>query len=286
MYLLFSLRAPKDVADALEEEFYATQNLAWETEETDKEVIFRFYFPLNLKPIDQDRLYLLEKIAAPFPGVFPEYTLIKRENWEVIWKYHFKPLKIGKRFWILPTWEEFHPQEETIPVYIDPGQAFGTGHHPTTQLMLENLETYLEKICENESQPRILDMGCGSGILSIAGAKLCPKAEVWAVDIDELALEVTQKNAEANGVSDKIRILKEVATSDFHLILANIGFKELKNLAGLFKKTLHPAKGILILSGVLKEDLPELEEYYRNVGFKRLKREFLKGWSLIVFKAP
>lgn len=284
MYLLFSLRTPHNLASLLEEEFYFNQNLSWETEETDNEIIFKFYFPFNLKSKDQEVLTWLENLSARYQEVIPEYTLVKREDWEVIWKYHFKPLRAGRRLWVLPTWEEFSPQEEAIPIYIDPGQAFGTGHHPTTQLMLENLEVFLEKICEEESAPFVLDMGCGSGILSIAVAKLCPKASILAIDIDELALEATQKNAEVNQVLENIKIQKEISPSEhsgFHLIMANIGFRELKTLATLFREILHPQKGILLLSGVLKEDLPELERYYKVLGFRKIKSELSKGWALV-----
>ncbi len=287
MYLLFSLKTPPDLAPLLEEEFYIQPKLSWETEETENEIIFKFYFPFNLKPEDQEVLSWLEKLSARYQELIPEYTLVKKENWEVIWKYHFKPLKVGKRLWVLPTWEEITLQEGEIPIYIDPGQAFGTGHHPTTQLMLENLEAYVEKICEEESAPRVLDMGCGSGILSIAVAKLCPRASILAVDIDELALEATLKNAEVNQVLENIKILKKITPSEssgFHLILANIGFRELKNLAPLFREILHPQKGILLLSGILKEDLPELEKYYKSLGFRRIKSECLKGWALTSLK--
>lgn len=287
MYLLLTLKVPRELAEFFEEEFYGYDGLSWETVEFEEEVHFKFYFPLSLKPEDEKKLDFLEKLAAKFKKVVPQYTLIKRENWEEIWKYHFKPLKLGKKLLILPPWQEFSSEEGLVPVFIDPGQAFGTGHHPTTRLMLENLEIFLEEICDIENEPYILDMGCGSGILSIAAALLCPKAKVFAVDIDELALEATQKNVEFNKVSSQIIILKELPQErelKFHLILSNIGLKELKNLAPLFKEKSLPEKTLLLLSGILREDLRELEKFYFSLGFKRIKTQFKKEWAFLALK--
>ncbi len=287
MYILLTLKVSKDLAETLEEEFYGYNGLSWETEEFEEEVHFKFYFSITFKPEDEKKLEFLEKLAAKFEKVIPQYSLLKRENWEEIWKYHFKPLRIGKKLLILPPWEEVSPEEDLVPVYIDPGQAFGTGHHPTTRLMLENLEFFLEEICNIENEPYVLDMGCGSGILSIAAALLCPKAKIYAVDIDELALEATQKNADLNKVSSQIFIMKEIPHDNslkFHLILSNIGFRELKKLAPFFKERGLSGKTILLLSGILREDLRELEKFYLSFGFKRIKTQFQKEWAFLSLK--
>ncbi|MCS7199448.1 MAG: 50S ribosomal protein L11 methyltransferase [Caldimicrobium sp.] len=288
MYILLTIRAPKTLAETLEEEFYLVNKLSWETEEKGEETLFKFYFPLNLKEEDQKILSLLEKISAQFLEVRIEYQLIERENWEVIWKAHFKPLRVGQKLLILPPWESPIAEEELITIYIDPGQAFGTGHHATTQLMLENLEFYLEDICQAICEPRVLDLGCGTGILAIAAAKLCPKAKIVAVDVDELALEATKKNATLNQVFSQIEIKSRLSKEEvkFHLILANIGFRELKALLPTFLEISIPGESILLLSGILKEDLPELEQYYLNQGFVRLKRQFSKEWAILLLKAP
>lgn len=287
MYLLLIFRVPRDLADTLEEEFYGFNNLSWETEEFEREVHFKFYFSITLKPEEEEKLNFLEKLAAKFEKIVLEYNLLKKENWEEIWKYHFKPLRIGKKLLVLPPWEELSFEKELIPLYIDPGQAFGTGHHPTTRLMLENLEVFIKKICSKERVPYILDMGCGSGILAIASALLCPKAIVYAVDIDDLALEATQKNAELNKVSSQLVILKELPEDrdlKFHLILSNIGFKELKKLAPLFKEKSLPGRSFLLLSGILREDLKELEKFYLALGFTRIKTQYQKEWAFLALK--
>ncbi len=153
MYLLLTLKMPKELAESVEEEFYSHGNLSWETEELEEEVQFKFYFPITLKPEDEIKLSFLEKLSAKYEKIISQYTLLKEENWEIIWKYYFKPLRIGKKLLVLPPWEEIVPEEGLIPIYIDPGQAFGTGHHPTTKLMLENLEFFLEEIGKTIEEP-------------------------------------------------------------------------------------------------------------------------------------
>ncbi len=286
MYLLFTLKVPKEVAETLEEEFYEIKGLSWETEEQINHLLFKFYFSINLKKEDEETLITLEGLADKFSDqVQREYKLIERENWEVIWREHFKPLKIGEKLWILPSWET-SSQYDGLCIYIYPGQAFGTGHHPTTQLMLKNLEYYIEKF-PKEDTLYALDMGCGTGILSIAVVKLHPQAQVYAVDIDDLALLATKENAKLNSISEKIFISKKLDLSTspkFHLILANIGFKELKGLASTFKALLLPEEGLLLLSGILKEDLPELAKFYKKLGFQTVKTEFLREWGFLALR--
>lgn len=288
MYLLLSLKVPKEKVEALEEEIYLYEKLSWETEEKEDGFLFKFYIPISLSEQDRKKLNFIETLASKFQDISLEYSLTKRENWEVIWKYHFKPLEVGEKFIILPAWEEKPMETERIPIYINPGQAFGTGHHPTTQLMLENLEYFLEEICKNFEQPYVLDMGCGTGILSIASAKLCPKAIIYALDIDELAIEAAKKNAELNQINSSLFIQKELPQErdlKFNLILANIGVKELKNLAPTFKKLSRPRETLLLLSGILKENLIEIEKYYKNFSFRPIKSQYLREWALIALRA-
>lgn len=115
------------------------------------------------------------------------------QNWEILWRQFFKPRRVGRHFLIAPTWESVTPSREDILIRLDPGQAFGTGDHPTTRMCLELME---ELDLENR---RVADVGCGSGVLAIAGSKM--GAEVLALDIDPVALEVTEANASLNQVS-------------------------------------------------------------------------------------
>ncbi len=286
MYLVFTLAVSKDVAPIIEEELYSLARSGWEYEERDLEVIFKFYFPLNLEKKDSDLLEHLHSLSQKYDMVKVDLSLQPKERWEEIWKYNFPPLKVGKRLLVLPPWEEEEKEEGRVKVIIYPGQAFGTGHHATTQLMLENLDEFLEG---KEDKPlRVLDMGCGSGILAIAVAKLCPKASILAVDIDELALSATYENAERNKVLSQVKIAKEVPEEErdkkFDLILANIGQKELKALSLLFKELSKPGDTYLMLSGFFKEDAEDIFRQYFQLGFKKVKSQFLREWGFLMLR--
>jgi ribosomal protein L11 methyltransferase len=286
MYLVFTLAVSKDLAPLIEEELYSLARSGWEYEERDLEVIFKFYFPLNLEKKDSDLLEHLHSLSQKYEVAKVELSLQSKEKWEEIWKYNFPPLKVGKRLLVLPPWEEGEEDEARIKIIIYPGQAFGTGHHATTQLMLENLDEFLEG---KEDKPlRVLDMGCGSGILAIAVAKLCPKASILAVDIDELALSATYENAERNEVFSQVKIAKEVPEEErdknFDLILANIGQKELKALSPLFKELSKPDETYLMLSGFFKEDTEDIFRHYFQLGFKKVKSQSLREWGFLMLR--
>jgi len=286
MYLVFTLTVSKEVAHLVEEELYSIASSGWEYEERDFEVIFRFYFPLNLEKKDSALLEHLHLLSQKYDTAKVELSLQPKERWEEIWKYNFPPLKVGKRLLVLPPWEEGE-EGGRVKVIIYPGQAFGTGHHATTQLMLENLDEFLEG---KETKPlRVLDMGCGSGILAIAVAKLCPMAGILAVDIDEIALSATYENAERNNVLSQVKIAKEVPEEEkdkkFDLILANIGSKELKALSSLFKELTKPGETYLMLSGFFKEDTEEIFRHYSKLGFKKVKSQSLREWGFLMLRS-
>jgi len=286
MYLVFTLAVSKDLAPLIEEELYSLARSGWEYEERDLEVIFKFYFPLNLEKKDSDLLEHLHSLSQKYDVAKVELFLQPKEKWEEIWKYNFPPLKVGKRLLVLPPWEEGKEEEGRIKVIIYPGQAFGTGHHATTQLMLENLDEFLEG--KEDKHLRVLDMGCGSGILAIAVAKLCPKASILAVDIDELALSATYENAERNKVLSQVKITKGVPEEErdkkFDLILANIGQKELKALSPLFKELSKPGDTYLMLSGFFKEDAEDIFRHYFQLGFKKVKSQSFREWGFLMLR--
>src|SRR5512133_2809793 len=168
----------------------------------------------------EESLWHLGQIL-PLPPL--EFRYIKDENWMAAWKEHYKPIPIGKKLLVLPAWLE-NTYPERVAVKIDPSMAFGTGTHPTTRLCLEAIETYVEP-----GKP-VIDVGCGSGILSIAAA-LLGSGEILAVDIDNASVVSTKENATANGVLDNIETgigsVKEVKGGLFSrkhapLVVANI----------------------------------------------------------------
>jgi ribosomal protein L11 methyltransferase len=126
-----------------------------------------------------------------------QWRLIDEEDWASSWKAHWHPQPIGDRLLICPVWETPEEENDRLLLKLDPGSAFGTGDHPTTQLCLESLEM---RLTGTEARGLIADVGCGSGILSIAAVKLGAK-QVYAVDVDPLAVQATRSNRDLNGIS-------------------------------------------------------------------------------------
>lgn len=226
------------------------------------------YFPATSDldgQVKQIAVFLAD-IGPDFPDfVFhePGVSYIKEEDWANNWKEHFKPSRIGTRLVIKPTWEDYTAKEDDIIIELDPGMAFGTGTHPTTRLCLEAMERIFFGDLpfgsgEKASPAEILDVGTGSGVLSIAAAKLGAR-RVVALDIDPEAVAVAEENLALNRIAGAVRVGVEplAETSGvYDIVLANILAEELVRLgAELFSRV--GTNGYLILSGILteKEDL-------------------------------
>lgn len=212
----------------------------------------------------------------------PLVTRITEEDWSNNWKDHFKPLRIGKRLIIKPTWENFPANCDDIILQLDPGMAFGTGTHPTTMLCLSLMEKIFS--ANAHKKPRsILDVGTGSGILSIAAALLGAES-VTAVDIDPDAVRVAMDNCALNGVAALVAVsdtpLHQIS-GEFDIVLANILAEELVRLAPHLVRRVSPG-GFLILSGILneKEDLVVSGFSVFDVTMTEIARE--DEWSCIV----
>ncbi len=173
------------------------------------------------------------------------------QDWVRLTQSQFAPVEITPEFWIVPTWHEPPAQARQL-IRLDPGLAFGTGTHPTTRMCLR-------WTARNPGSARVLDYGCGSGILAI-GAALHGAQEVVAVDIDEAAVQSTLANAQANGVTLRAG-LPELAVGSFDLVLANILATPLKVLAPLLCSHVA-AGGRLVLAGILERQAQELQEAY------------------------
>ena len=201
---------------------------------------------------------------------------IQNVDWAANWKEFFRPQKVGKNFLIYPSWEQ--PESVTpnsVLIQLDPGQAFGTGQHESTQLCLELLET------TNIQNMRVADVGCGSGILSIAAAKL-GAGEVQACDIDPLAVESTTKNTKINNVNDKIVIslggAQDLFTqAPFDLIFANIIAEALLRI-GEDLYALMGDSSQMIWSGIVRQRIGKIEKYLYNNGLKIQKKQLMGEW--------
>lgn len=201
---------------------------------------------------------------------------IPDEDWKLAYRRHFKTEEIGKRLVTVPAWERI-PDGDRIPIILDPGMAFGTGKHETTHACLE----YIDELCPVDS---FLDMGCGSGILSIAAAKLGCKV-VKGFDVDQEAVDASVENAEKNGVS--VEYVKfalgrkhshpsPLVPRPFDLVAANI----LGPLLIRFADEIVPYVGNdLIISGILTELYPEVLAAYAARGLKEVSRKTLGEWT-------
>ncbi len=195
----------------------------------------------------------------------PHFFHLKDETWQDGWKQYYKPFKVGQRFVVKPTWEPYAADADELVIELDPGLAFGTGSHPTTAGALSLLETYV--------QPghKVIDCGCGSGILAVA-AGLRKAKKVYAVDIDHEAILATVKNARINGLLTAIEVFHgDVTKKDFHYlapfqvvvanIVADVILPLLPHIAPWTEKD-----GVLIAGGIISH---RKEEVYAKLAENR-----------------
>lgn len=196
---------------------------------------------------------------------------VPEQDWVRLTQSQFEPVQITPAFWIVPTWHAV-PAQATHVIRLDPGLAFGTGTHPTTRMCLRWIAAH------PPAGQRVLDYGCGSGILAI-GAALHGAAQVDAVDIDEAAVQSTRDNAAANGVQ-LMAGLPDQAQGVYGTVLANILATPLKVLAPLLCGHVAPG-GALVLAGVLERQTEELQQVYRpHLALEVADAE--DGWVLLV----
>ena len=200
-------------------------------------------------------------------------------DWKDNWKEYFKPVKITDRIVIKPSWEDYEKQEGEIVIEIDPGAAFGTGKHPTTTMCIKALEKYIRT-----GESTVLDVGCGSGILSIA-AGLLGARDVLGIDIDPLAVIVSKENAAFNKLEDRISILEGDLTKgvDYKadIVVANLMADLVVILAKDVRRHLNPG-GLYVSSGILAEKKEEVAAKIREAGFEIVEIYEEDEWVCIV----
>ena len=230
----------------------------------------------------EESLYYLGMIR-PLPE--PSYRQVADQNWMEAWKQHYKPILIGERLVIVPAWMD-SPHPDRVSVRIDPGMAFGTGTHPTTQLCLELMEKAIEDIREWSSEIRVIDVGCGSGILSIAALKLGARTAI-GVDIDAGSVKNSRENADANGIGDEFILgvgsLNEIKAGQFPfsrapLVVANILAPVIIRLLDAGLADLVEERGVIILSGVLQDQEPRVLEVAQARGLELREKRQMGDW--------
>ncbi len=223
--------------------------------------------------------FLRERLSACGIASEVDTKTVSEQDWANNWKQYFKPLSVGKRLLICPTWETANNPEGRLLLSIDPGMAFGTGGHDTTRMVLEAVETYITP------ETDVLDVGCGSGILSIASLLLGARSAV-GVDIDALAVKMALENGEVNGFtaprySIRQGDLVERITGRYQVILANIVADAILKLSPTIPAFLQPG-GVYIVSGIIEERGAEVEAGLTACGFTVLERRTHGGWCCFV----
>jgi ribosomal protein L11 methyltransferase len=248
------------------------------------------YLPID-EHIEETRQKVAEGLWAlgmiqPLPE--PAYKTILDEDWMAAWKQHYKPIPIGKRLLILPAWIPPAPDEKRIPVKIDPSMAFGTGTHPTTQLCMELLE---DTVIPGKDS---IDVGCGSGILSIGALKL-GAAHALGVDIDNAAVISTRENAAANDVLERIEVglgsVAEILAGQFsirqaELVLANILAPVIIRLYDIGLADLVKPGGTQVLSGILDTQAEGVIAAAQQHGLRFVEQRAINDWVVIRLDKP
>ena len=261
---------------------------------SDCETTVTVYLPENSQGLDN--LNSIKGILKTlkdndFEGSFGrlEYELknVREEDWANNWKQYFKPLCIGDKILVKPSWESVEPNEKRTVLEIDPASSFGTGQHNTTQLCLELLEKYIKP------GDSLLDLGCGSGILSI-GAILLGAEKACAVDIDENSVKIAAENAKKNNIAKEKYTalcgniisdigLREQIGNGFDVVCANIVADVLVAMSPLFEDFLKD-KGILVVSGIIDSRKDEVLNVIKERGFELLETSEKEDWSAAAFK--
>ena len=270
-WLELSVRTPPEFVEPLSQIFYrhgqggvvAEQESVFNPDEgesppTDAWVTLKTYIPINSTTEERrSRIDVGVRLVAhvsPIPAL-SERT-VEEEEWEHSWKEHFKKLRIGRRLVVRPTWQEHEARRSDVVIALDPGMAFGTGHHPTTRMCLELLEDLVRQGMD------VLDLGCGSGILSIAAAKLGAKS-VLGLEIDSAAVRAAKQNVRGNSVQYATRILEgtlphpAAGKCSYDLAVVNISSKVVCDLAAEVAAATRPG-GRIVASGILDEHEEEV----------------------------
>jgi len=227
----------------------------------------------------------LGHMSMMYPMPKPIYRKVQETDWAEAWKTHYHPVRLGRNILIRPRWIEVETTPDDIVLSLDPGMAFGTGTHPTTQLCLEALEDMVSHGI------RVLDLGSGSGILSVAAAKL-GAVEVLAVDNDPIAATASTENAEYNQVSEKITAqtgsLDTVLHSArrFDLVVVNILARIIITMCGEgLGQTVRPG-GKAVFSGIILDQADDVEAALRSTGLEPYKRRIQGDWVAIEATRP
>ncbi|NLV36023.1 MAG: 50S ribosomal protein L11 methyltransferase [Clostridiaceae bacterium] len=251
------------------------------TEVTIKAYFNEEYRPEELGSLINEKLEFISKFLDVGRG-YIGFEMVNDEDWSTAWKKYYKPFHISDSVVIKPSWEEYQKKPGELIIEMDPGMAFGTGTHETTRLCSQLLEKHIKR------GDRVIDVGCGTGILSIIAVKL-GAAHATAIDVDEVAVRVADENCTINGVSDKVSIMKGVLADlepqRADVAVANIIADVVIGFADMVTKYLKRG-GLLLTSGIIKERKEDVVNTYTALGFRLESIDEMGEWVAIAFKCP
>ena len=227
----------------------------------------------------KERLSELKEMGLDLGEAKVEHEKMHEEDWANTWKQYYKPSKVGEKIVVKPIWEEYEAKDGELVVDLDPGMAFGTGTHETTRMCIQALERYVKE------ESTVFDVGCGSGILAIAAAKLGAKLAV-GVDLDPVAVESSIENVGYNNLNN-IEILHgnlvEVIDGKADIVVANILAEIICILTDDVKRVLKDG-GVFITSGIIHDRVDMVCEKLEATGFEVIEKNRDGEWNCIVAK--
>lgn len=242
--------------------------------------------PAGLEPVLARLGVLASNLALPMAT---EVEVHHDDDWRESWKRFYQPMVLGQGALLLrPSWVERREGDPEREVILDPGRAFGTGQHQSTRLCLHRL---CAQWSEGFHAERVIDIGCGSGILVLAAARLHPRARLWALDFDPEAIETAEENAAINDVRERLTLwvgdAEALDVPPMDLVIANIRPDVLVPIAPALRRLLAPG-GRVLLSGILVEEAPPVREAYEATGLVCVDADgMIDGeWQAIELRAP
>lgn len=264
------------------------QSDSWDAYEIPQELLEAEYIVVKgYLPVDDKLPLLLEQFngaLAALSAFFEDYyaqvhlSRLKEDDWANSWKEYYKPQKISEKIVVVPSWEKYEPSEDELVISLDPGMAFGTGGHPTTMMCVKALEKYFKP------NATVADIGTGSGIISIAAAKLGAKS-VKAIDLDTLAVRIANVNVKKNNVENIVQVsqgnLLDNINEKYDFIVSNIIADVIIDLSEDAFLKLEDS-GIFIAAGIIEEKLDQVIDKLKDTGFSIIEVMSDNAWRGVV----